>query len=60
VPDGSYTISVSAQDASGQGVAVSTEISGTVTAVDVSGSAPVLTVGSASVPLSTVKTIAYK
>jgi flagellar basal-body rod modification protein FlgD len=60
VPDGSYTISVSAQDASGQGVAVSTEISGTVTAVDVSGSAPVLTVGSASIPLSTVKTIAYK
>jgi flagellar basal-body rod modification protein FlgD len=60
VPDGSYTISVSAQDASGQGVAVSTEIAGTVTAVDVSGSAPVLTVGSASVPLSTVKTIAYK
>jgi flagellar basal-body rod modification protein FlgD len=60
VPDGSYTISVSAQDASGQGVAVSTEISGTVTAVDVSGSAPVLTVGSASVPLSNVKTIAYK
>ena len=60
VPDGSYTISVSAQDASGQGVAVSTEISGTVTAVDVSGSAPVLTVGSASVPLSNVKTIASK
>jgi flagellar basal-body rod modification protein FlgD len=60
LPPGAYTISVSAQDASGQNVAVSTEVSGTVTAVDISGSAPVLTVGSASVPLSTVKTIAYK
>ena len=60
LPDGSYTISVSAQDASGQAVAVSAEISGTVTAVDVSGGAPVLSVGSASVPLSAVKTIAYK
>jgi flagellar basal-body rod modification protein FlgD len=60
LPAGSYTISVSAQDASGQNVAVSTEVSGTVTAVDVSGGAPVLTVGSASVPLSTVKTIAYQ
>jgi hypothetical protein len=28
--------------------------------VDISGGAPVLTVGGASVPLSTVKTIAYK
>jgi flagellar basal-body rod modification protein FlgD len=56
--DGAYTISVTGQDASGQNVSVSTGISGTVTAVDVSGGAPVLTVGTASVPLSTVKTIA--
>jgi flagellar basal-body rod modification protein FlgD len=60
LPAGSYTISVGAQDTSGQSVAVSTEVSGTVTAVDISGGAPVLTVGGASVPLSTVKTIAYK
>jgi flagellar basal-body rod modification protein FlgD len=56
--DGAYTVAVTGQDASGQNVSVSTGISGTVTAVDVSGGTPVLTVGTASVALSSVKTIA--
>jgi hypothetical protein len=39
---------------------VSTELSGTVSAVDVSSGSPTLTVGSSSIPLSKVKTIAYQ
>ncbi len=57
---GTYTISVNASDASGQSVAASTDVAGTVTAVDVSGASPMLTVGSQTVPLSSVKTVAYK
>jgi flagellar basal-body rod modification protein FlgD len=60
LPDGEYKISVKALDASGQGVVVSTELSGIVSAVDVSGGSPVFTVGSSSIPLSKVKTIAYQ
>lgn len=56
--DGSYTISVTGTDASGQAVSVSSDISGTVTGIDVSGATPVLTVNGANVPLSSVKTIA--
>lgn len=57
--DGAYTISIAATDASGQAVNVSTELSGKVTGVDVTGTSPVLTVGTASVPLASVKTISY-
>ena len=58
-PDGTYTIAVAGTDASGQPITVSTEISGTVSAVDVSGTAPALTVGTSVVPLSSVKRVAY-
>lgn len=44
-PDGDYTMSITATDASGQVVAVSTEIQGIVDSVDVSKSPPVLSVG---------------
>lgn len=57
--NGAYTISFAATDASGQSVDVSTELSGKVTGVDVTGTSPVLTVGTASIPLSSVKTISY-
>lgn len=57
---GNYSISVSATDASGQRVTASTEISGTVSAVDVSGASPVLTVGANQIPLARVKTIASR
>ena len=57
---GTYTLSVNAVDASGQSVTVGTDVAGTVTAVNVSGTTPMLTVGSQTVPLSSVKTVAYK
>jgi flagellar basal-body rod modification protein FlgD len=59
-PDGEYKISVKAVDVSGQAVTVSTELSGVVSAVDVSGGSPVFTVGSSSIPLAQVKTISYQ
>ena len=58
LPDGQYSLSVSATDASGQAVAVSTDITGIVSGVDVSGASPVLTIGSSTVPLASIKTIA--
>jgi flagellar basal-body rod modification protein FlgD len=57
-PEGDYTITATARDASGQQVSVKTEVSGTVDAVDMSGSEPVLVIGSTRVPLSKVKSIA--
>lgn len=59
-PDGSYSIAINATDASGQAVTVATGVSGTVTSVDISGATPVLTVGSSTIPLSSVKTITYQ
>src|ERR1044072_3259285 len=43
--DGAYTLSITAKDASGQAVAVSTTVNGTVDAVDLSQNAPSLTFG---------------
>lgn len=59
-PAGDYTLSIAALDASGQPVTISTELAGQVTAVDVSGAGPVLTVGSSQIPLSRIRTIAYQ
>jgi flagellar basal-body rod modification protein FlgD len=56
-PDGEYAISIAARDASGQTVAVKTELRGAVTGVDVSGAEPVLSIGNLNVPVSKVKTI---
>jgi flagellar basal-body rod modification protein FlgD len=56
-PDGDYTITVAALDASGQGVSVKTEISGVVSAVDMSGDSPQLVVGASRVPIANVKTV---
>lgn len=56
-PEGQYTLAVTGLDASGQAVAVSTDIAGPVASVDVSGSEPMLLVGSARVPMSKVKSI---
>ena len=53
-PEGTYTIKVSASDATGATVQVATATSGTVDAVDLSGAAPILIVGQARVPLSSV------
>jgi flagellar basal-body rod modification protein FlgD len=56
-PDGDYTISITARDASGQAVAVSTEVEGTVDSVDVTQNPPVLNVGAKSFTLDKVKRV---
>ncbi|MEG9528127.1 MAG: flagellar hook assembly protein FlgD [Hyphomicrobiales bacterium] len=55
--DGTYSIKVSATDATGSSVAVDTSLTGTVDEVDLSGTTPVLMIGSQKVPLSSVQTI---
>ena len=55
--NGNYSIKVSATDATGANVAVDTSLSGTVDEVDLSGTSPILSIGSQKVPLSSVQTI---
>ncbi|OHV14510.1 flagellar hook capping protein [Methylorubrum extorquens] len=55
--DGRYTITVDALDTTGTKVAVDTKVSGVVDGVELSGSEPVLTIGKARVPASSVKTL---
>ncbi|MGU3540316.1 flagellar hook assembly protein FlgD [Methylobacterium sp. A54F] len=57
-PDGTYTIQIAAQDATGATVSVDTSLSGKVDSVDLSGDAPVLIIGASRVPVSTVRSIA--
>ncbi|HRF08996.1 MAG TPA: flagellar hook capping FlgD N-terminal domain-containing protein [Xanthobacteraceae bacterium] len=56
-PEGQYTIKINAKDASGQGVTVSTQFSGVVDAVDLSGSEPLLMIGTALLTLDKIKTV---
>ena len=56
-PNGLYTIQITAQDAAGQSVAVSTQYTGTVTGVDLSGSQPLLQVGSSYLAISQIGSI---
>jgi flagellar basal-body rod modification protein FlgD len=56
-PDGTYAISIIAKNANGTYVAASTETTGTVTGVDLSGGEPSLLVGSAVVKLSDVTSV---
>ena len=56
-PNGLYTIRITAQDAAGQSVAVSTQYTGTVTGVDLSGSQPLLQVGSSYLTISQIGSI---
>ena len=57
LPDGAYTITIDARNANGGLVAVSTQMSGTVSGVDLSGSEPVLIVGGARIALSTITSV---
>ena len=52
LPEGAYSITVAASDKDGAAVAVSTTVSGAVTAVETSGSEPYLVVNGKMVPLS--------
>ncbi len=56
-PDGSYTLAINATGANGQPVTVSTQVQGTVSAVNVSQSPPTLTVGGQSYPISAIQSI---
>lgn len=59
-PDGSYAITIEGRDANGRLVNVATEMTGEVTGVDLTGSEPVLIVGTARVNLSSVLSIRAK
>lgn len=56
-PEGQYTIKINAKDASGQGVTISTQFSGVVDAVDLSGSEPLLMIGTALLTMDKIKTV---
>jgi flagellar basal-body rod modification protein FlgD len=56
-PDGTYTMSVTAKDTSGQTTAVSTEIIGTVTSVDLTQNPPLLSIGGSNFTLDKVKRV---
>jgi flagellar basal-body rod modification protein FlgD len=56
-PAGQYTIKINAKDASGQGVTISTQFSGVVDAVDLSGDQPLLLIGTALVSMDKIKSV---
>ena len=56
-PDGAYTLSITAKDATGQAVAVSTTVNGTVDAVDLTQNPPMLTIGGQSYALDKIKQV---
>jgi flagellar basal-body rod modification protein FlgD len=56
-PDGNYTLSITAAGANGQPVAVSTQVQGKVTAVNVSQNPPTITVGGQNYPISAIQSI---
>ena len=56
-PDGTYTITLNAKNSSGAYVAASTQTTGVVTGVDLSGSTPSLIVGTSNIRLSDVTSV---
>jgi flagellar basal-body rod modification protein FlgD len=56
-PDGTYSISLTAKTSDGTYVAASTETTGVVTGVDLSGSEPSLIVGTSNIKLSDVTSV---
>jgi flagellar basal-body rod modification protein FlgD len=56
-PDGLYTMTATAADSSGNPVAVSTEVGGTVSSVDLTQTPPLLTINGQSYTVSQVKSI---
>jgi flagellar basal-body rod modification protein FlgD len=57
LPNGAYTMSLTAVDTSGQNVAISTQVQGTVDSVDLSQNPPVLSVGGQNFTMSQIKKI---
>jgi flagellar basal-body rod modification protein FlgD len=56
-PDGNYTISITGKDASGQTVAVPTEIEGIVDSVDLNKTPPVLSMGGQDYTIDKIKRV---
>jgi flagellar basal-body rod modification protein FlgD len=56
-PAGQYTMAISATNANGQPVTVSTQVQGTVSGVDLSQNPPQLTVGGQDYPISAIQSI---
>ncbi|MEM1365480.1 MAG: flagellar hook capping FlgD N-terminal domain-containing protein [Pseudomonadota bacterium] len=56
-PDGIYSISVEATDNDGNVIPVKTEISGRVDGIDLSGTTPTLAIGTATFPVSSVRSV---
>jgi flagellar basal-body rod modification protein FlgD len=56
-PDGNYTITVTAKDASGQSVAIPTDIQGVVDSIDLTQTPPVLAIGAQTFTLDKIKRI---
>jgi len=56
-PDGSYTIAVTGTGASGQAITVTSQVSGTVSAVNMSSTPPTLTVNGQSYPISSIQSV---
>ena len=57
--DGTYTLSVTAKDANGQTIAVSTETEGTVDSVDMTKNPPLLTIGGKDYTLDKIKRVVW-
>ena len=56
-PDGSYTIAVTGTGASGQAITVTSQVSGTVSAVNMSATPPTLTINGQSYPISSIQSV---
>ena len=56
-PDGSYTIAVTGTGASGQAITVTSQVQGTVSAVNMSQTPPTLTVNGQSYPISSIQSV---
>jgi flagellar basal-body rod modification protein FlgD len=56
-PDGNYALSITAQDASGQSVAIATEVEGVVDSVDMTKSPPLLYIGSQGFTVDKIKRV---
>ena len=58
VPDGTYKLSVTAQDSSGTKITTSVASAGTVSQIDMTSGTPQLVIGSMEIPLSSVSAVA--
>jgi flagellar basal-body rod modification protein FlgD len=56
-PDGSYTLSITGKDASGQTVSIPTEIEGIVDSVDLTQNPPLLSIGGGSYTIDKIKRV---